>query len=692
MRWVAPGLAPRPARALSEALERACMKAGGARGWVLWQERAESLELLACLGPEAPSRRTLRGSVARRSGWLEPDQVRPLCPFADSRPAQIWPLPEGALVIEGARPLPPRLLEEMAQILELVSRTREVELLRRRVSLLAGEMAAALRPLPVPPGPPALGAWQRQAAEALATDAVGESMTAMAERAARLLDHHFCAVILRQGQRCRLWGGEPLERVLGRDFPLRRLGWIGRRVLGKGEEFHSHRPDRLAASPEGAGRGLAALGLTSLRAFPLQVQGRILGALVLGDRRLRQPSPAEIETARLLARQSAVLLENALWAARARLEADLSRSVLASMGDGVMTLDWEKRITSFNPAAEAITGWSAAQAVGRSCQEVMQAEYVLPGGTCATCGENCPLLVLLADPALMERGLSVEGRIRHRQGENRYVSSTYSVVAHRGDLLGAVVVFRDITRKKVLEEMKSDYAISLSHDLKTPLTAIKGYAVSLLRLGEKVDEATRREALEVINSEIDHITRMFDNLIHLARFEAGRHTSHLEPLEVLPAVQRVISLYQVSTRRHRLESEVEPGLRIRADRDQLDQVLRNLVSNAIKYSPEGGRVVIRAERQGPWAEVRVSDPGPGIPAHLMPLLFQRFSRLDMPRTYRVQGSGLGLYITRNLVEAMGGTVGVESREGEGSTFWFRLPLPDGNLPDAPPGPGHPESA
>ena len=274
----------------------------------------------------------------------------------------------------------------------------------------------------------------------------------------------------------------------------------------------------------------------------------------------------------------------------------------------------------------------------------------------------------------MEKGLTVEGTIENRSGETRYVSSTYSVVADRGDLLGAVVLFRDITQRRELEQMKSDYAAALSHDLKTPLTAMKGYAVTLLRHGHRLDEAARKEALEVINFEIDRVSRMFDNLLHQARLEAGVKNQTFSEVDPLKVIKQVVALYAYSGRSHELTYEVEPEeMTLVTDRDQLDQILNNLVSNALKYTPGGSRVVVRCRPEDGFHLFEVEDNGPGISEQELPLVFKRFHRVSGASSQKARGTGLGLHITRMLVESLGGETGVESEEGRGSRFWFRLP-------------------
>ncbi|CAN0006737.1 unnamed protein product, partial [Phaeothamnion confervicola] len=378
--------------------------------------------------------------------------------------------------------------------------------------------------------------------------------------------------------------------------------------------------------------------------MPLIVDGQKLGGIFLGDSAEREWTPSEVEQVRMLVYQTGLFLDQALTVHTADVERVVAKAVLESMADGVFTLDFEKRITSFNPAAEAITGWQAEKAIGRTCEEVLRSQYLCPGGTPdakkqpRSCREACPLVTMLGDQKLMDSGLTVEGSILTREGESRYVSSTYSVVADKGDLLGAVVLFRDITEKRAIEQMKSDYAAAISHDLKTPLTAMKGYAITLLRHGTKLDAETRQDALEVINSEIDRVTRMFDNLLHQARLEAGQQGRFIEPVPLQAAVKRVVNVHSLSSRRHRFSFTVPENLVIRADRDQLDQILNNLVSNAVKYSPQGCDIHISAEEQGRVAHIEVRDTGPGIPEDQLPFVFERFRRVQDRMSRRVSGS------------------------------------------------------
>jgi signal transduction histidine kinase len=669
-RWVRHPLPEAATRVLVDALQPL-----RGRRWLLLLMGADRYELLASIADQSPERLSFVGRSPEQPQLLTSYQARALSPFRNPQHVHAYPMPGGLLLQEDHEPPAQELLDRLQLVVERLSLEQELERARRssngdepNSSGRESELRSAERRAE------SLHLWYRQAASTLASTQLSQAMPSFAQRAARLLEVNFGAVLVYENRRLRLWGGDALRAQLGPVFSPRRLGSLARLMLEQRIPYVSSLdPERLQKS-----QIFQSLQFRSLIALPLVVDDRCLGGMLLGDTQEREFSNEEIELAKLMAHQISLFLENALLAHGADVERVVSRAVLDSMADGVMTLDWEKRITSFNRAAEAITGWSAEQAIGRTCEEILRAQYFCAADATGarrsgSCAESCPLVQLLADQQLMDTGVTVEGSILSKDGESRYVSSTYSVVADEGNLMGAVVLFRDITEKRAFEQMKSDYAAALSHDLKTPLTAMKGYAVTLLRHGEKLDEETRQDALEVINSEIDRVTRMFDNLLHQARIEAGQQGRFIEGVELGPVVKRVVSVHQLSSRRHQLSSNVPDKLIVRADRDQLEQILNNLVSNAVKYSPQGCSIHVQAHSEGRFVLVEVADTGPGIPEDQLDIVFERFRRVQDRMSRKVSGSGLGLYITRMLVEGMEGEVGVRSQLGQGSTFWFRLP-------------------
>ena len=240
---------------------------------------------------------------------------------------------------------------------------------------------------------------------------------------------------------------------------------------------------------------------------------------------------------------------------------------------------------------------------------------------------------------------------------------------------GWVVVFRDITKEKQLAQAKNDFVAMASHDLRTPLTAIKGYAVTLLRHDKRFDDTTQKEFLKVINSEIDRLSRLLDNLLNLSRLEAGRLEVRKDMVDFYEIVRKTVDVFKVSATKHEFAIDIPSDCsHIYADQDRLEQVLNNLISNAIKYSPAGGTITINSRINGKEWITSVSDQGTGIPKEQLAYLFERFHRVESKLTRHVSGTGLGLFITRSLVEAHGGQIWVESEVGHGTTFYFTLPI------------------
>jgi two-component system, OmpR family, phosphate regulon sensor histidine kinase PhoR len=242
-----------------------------------------------------------------------------------------------------------------------------------------------------------------------------------------------------------------------------------------------------------------------------------------------------------------------------------------------------------------------------------------------------------------------------------------------GPILGRIFVLRDITRETEAERMRSALLATVSHELRSPLTAIAGYADTLLHDGPW-DDRTEREFIEVIALSASRLAALVDNLLDAATLEAGALRLEREPVRVERIAERVLAQRRLLASGFSLQMETRPGLPV-ADADPLrvEQVLANLVDNAIKYSPHGGPVCIRIHSfQDRELAVSVSDRGDGIPAEHLDHLFERFYRVDGTRA-GIKGAGLGLFICKSLVEAHGGAISVESQPGLGSTFTFTLP-------------------
>lgn len=239
-------------------------------------------------------------------------------------------------------------------------------------------------------------------------------------------------------------------------------------------------------------------------------------------------------------------------------------------------------------------------------------------------------------------------------------------------------LLKEAEQARALQEadrLKSEFISTISHELRTPLASIKGYTTTLLRKDVKWDEQTKTEFLEIIDEESDKLRELIDNLLESSKVEAGALQISKQPVLLDKLAQRAVS--EVTPRAKRFEFVVEFPPRfpiIEADPRRIEQILHNLLENAVKYSPNGGRIMIRGEVGESFVTVSVADQGVGIPTEQIDRVFERFHRVDNIQTRHAGGSGLGLSIARALVEAHGGKIWAQSTVGEGSTFYFTLPL------------------
>jgi two-component system phosphate regulon sensor histidine kinase PhoR len=240
----------------------------------------------------------------------------------------------------------------------------------------------------------------------------------------------------------------------------------------------------------------------------------------------------------------------------------------------------------------------------------------------------------------------------------------------RGDVLA---LLRDDTDAKRLEAVRRDFVANASHELRTPVTAIAGAAETLLS-GALGDPAQARGFVEIVARNAERLVRLTQDLLDLSRIETGQWTLEIADVELRPVVERVLSLQSGAAARKRMafKNDVAAGLRARGDARALEQVLVNLVDNAVKYTPEGGSVTVAASAGAGPVVLSVEDTGTGIERHHLMRLFERFYRVDAARSRELGGTGLGLAIVKHLVQAQHGEVGVESGSA-GTRFWVRLP-------------------
>jgi PAS domain S-box-containing protein len=397
--------------------------------------------------------------------------------------------------------------------------------------------------------------------------------------------------------------------------------------------------------------------------LPLVSRGRrAVGALTLvaGEHAARYVAD-DLPLGRALAGMIALAIDNSRLHAEVEARSHANR-VLTHVSEGLFLLDRAGLIQLWNPASAEITGVPAEAAVGKPASEAIPgwhelAERVLVGPT----REPVHASTLPLETERGERWISISG------------------VEFFG---GTVYAFRDITEEHRLDELKAEFIATASHELRTPLAAVYGAAQTLRRHDFALDEAGRERFISLIVDESDRLAAIVNQILLANQLEVGRLDLETEPFDAADLVERVVESARTHAPSHitfdvQVAQSVPP---VAADKDRAQQVLVNLVDNAVKYSPGGGRIELGLEPADGAVLFRVVDEGMGIPADEQPRIFEKFYRLDPNMTRGIGGTGLGLYICSELVERMGGDIWLESEEGKGSAFFFRLPSASAHPP------------
>jgi PAS domain S-box-containing protein len=393
--------------------------------------------------------------------------------------------------------------------------------------------------------------------------------------------------------------------------------------------------------------------LQALLALPLRQENTYYGALWLGYDRPHAFSEAEVNFLTTLAGQAAVAVANARLFEAAEQRRQRLAAILASTPDAVIVTDRNQRVLLLNPAAEAAFELAGKPVLGQS------AAQALPH----------PDLVRLLDE---NRAGGVTGEIQIATGRTLYASAS-PIIGADGATLGRVCVLRDVTHFKEVDLMKSDFVATVSHDLRAPLTFMRGYATMLPMVGGLNDK--QREFAEKIIGGIEQMTKLIDDLLDLGRIEAGVGVAR-EPVRMDDILIGIMDTLrpQALTKGLSLNIEMPHNLpHLSGDPTLLRQAITNLVDNAIKYTPSGGQVSLRVATERDKFLVSVADTGLGIAPADQAHLFEKFFRVKQRGSTQVKGSGLGLAIVKSIVERHGGRVWVESRLGKGSTFYIEIP-------------------
>ncbi len=393
---------------------------------------------------------------------------------------------------------------------------------------------------------------------------------------------------------------------------------------------------------------LVAYGVSRSIARPLVILADRARALASGDFSRRVPRGHRISEMEELAAAFNRLAEE-LQARLSELgqERDEMQALVDCIAEGVIALTEDARILRVNPAAAALLH--------------------LPQGVLFA-----PVGAVVRHPEL--RDLLEEAVIRPFRAREISLGERHLLVSSRLlDNRGAVVTFLDVSEARRVEQVRRDFVANASHELKTPLTAMRGFAETLAE-GDP-PEHLRKQFIDSIHTNTVRLQNLVDDLLDLSRLESGGWLARPEEMDVDRTSREIWSEFAERAAERQVSFHVEGDARVRADRQGLGQIFRNLFENALRYSSGEGAVTVRVDHVGGGqALVAVSDTGMGIPSNAVPRIFERFYRVDASRARPAGGTGLGLAIVRHLVQAMGGDVGAESRLGEGTTIHFTLPM------------------
>ena len=406
-------------------------------------------------------------------------------------------------------------------------------------------------------------------------------------------------------------------------------------------------------------------------------------------------------------------------------ERDRNEAVLAAAADGLVLLDPADKVTYINPAACTMLHLSRRKVLGKEvsidallgiepeatgpesqkrCAEVMDCKqpdcpaytaeelrcWLVSGTLChpetgpctfeqkRTECEECDYHRANAeafDPLDAEAVSEVE--LNDEDHELVVKARVSAVVDAGGNYIGRVLALRDVTTEREIADMKNEFVSTVSHELRTPLTSIKGYVDLILDGSAGPINEVQEEFLGIVKENSDRLVELINEMLDISRIESGRVHLRVEPLDMADSIEGAVDTFRavLSQADRTIDVQVPEHLPlVVADADRVGQVLINLISNALKYSPGGGQVTVNAKHSGDFVVVSVTDQGLGISREDQKRLFTKFYRVDTAMTREIGGTGLGLSICKTIIELLGGEIGVTSKPGKGSTFWFSVPL------------------
>lgn len=408
-------------------------------------------------------------------------------------------------------------------------------------------------------------------------------------------------------------------------------------------------------------------------AMPLTFAGNPLGLLIVFRSYQANVTQNDMQIMQSFADQAAIAVHNAQLYERIDQERQRLAAILENSADGFMILDADLIILQVNYAFEKITGWPANEAVGLSQDDVIIWERLEQTDLRTAIERGWPKQFVDNQGT---RSHYVEGEIKRFDGMSQSIGISYAGLAHPdGQLANVIASIRDITHFRRAQEMQNVFISTVSHELRTPVALIKGYASTMNREDAKWDAAVVQDSLRVIEEESDRLAELIDDLLTASRIQAERSLSlNRADVRLDQLAASCVERFSSQTRIHEFALSFQDNFpAISGDERLLRQVIDNLLTNAIKYSPAGGRITVGGRYTKSNITLFVRDEGVGIAEADIPHVFERFYRVEGALTRKTKGTGLGLYLVKAIIDAHHGAVHVKSTVGGGSTFYFTLP-------------------
>lgn len=338
------------------------------------------------------------------------------------------------------------------------------------------------------------------------------------------------------------------------------------------------------------------------------------------------------------------------------------RSLIENSADGIALMNEKFRLTYVAPSIKKILGYTPEQLLTGSTKSIIYPEDIQK--------IHGKFKDVVRNPGTY---ITILLRAKHNNGSWRWIEITASNMLLDPNIEAYVLNFRDVTTRVKLDQLKDDFLSIASHELKTPLTTIKGYIQLLEKYLQKSNDEKALKYIRQSDTYVDKMNQMISDLLDISRIQSGRMQLNLEETQICSLIKRTITALQHLSSKHVLNFDCNAHPVLFADKHRIEQVLTNLISNAIKYSPNKSKIAIRLKADTRFAQISVQDQGIGISPSSQERLFQRFYRVDKTAN-RFSGLGIGLYISNEIIKKHNGKMWVESDEGKGSTFYFTLPL------------------